>query len=46
MALDRVNQAITERLDHAVPVHGMTASDKSINRALRSIDGSAFASGT
>jgi len=34
-------QAVTEYLDHAAPVNGKTASDKAINRALRSIDGAA-----
>jgi phage/plasmid-like protein (TIGR03299 family) len=34
------HQAITEYLDQAAPVHGKTAGDKAINRALRSIDGS------
>ncbi len=33
-------QAVTEYLDHAAPVHGKTAGDKVVNRALRSIDGS------
>jgi phage/plasmid-like protein (TIGR03299 family) len=33
-------QAVTEYLDHVAPVHGKTAGDKAINRALRSIDGS------
>jgi Domain of unknown function (DUF932) len=33
-------QAVTEYLDHAAPVHGRTAHDKAINRAVRSIDGS------
>jgi phage/plasmid-like protein (TIGR03299 family) len=33
-------QAVTEYLDHAAPVHGKTTADKTINRALRSIDGS------
>ena len=33
-------QALTEYLDHAAPVHGKTAGDMAINRALRSIDGS------
>jgi phage/plasmid-like protein (TIGR03299 family) len=32
-------QTVTEYLDHTAPVQGKTATDKSINRALRSIDG-------
>ena len=34
------SQAITEYLDHAMPVNGKTPADKAINRAVRTIDGS------
>ena len=33
-------QAVAEYLDHTAPVQGKTATDKAINRALRTIDGS------